>query len=338
VFVTELIDQIPSNTAETVKAAKKRFDKLIREALRSETRLKLIPSSPDKIKDRAKGFTPIYVDEVGYPEDLNIQRISPDDRLFALLSLWRPTIVQLHKSSGKLKSVLHGTEEQKSNISIRTLIENQPNLSKLIPSVSDTFELADILLKQIVKFDLVKHILSINKDILGVYKYHATRGYRSSGHMTEEINYQCKSKIVLYWGVIGLCANQLEVSIEAMTAVVLAHELAHAYTHLGYDIDNYRWGALNFHESDHEIKEGLAQYYTDRVIANIGDKIPGAKSAYNTLLERQPDAYREHLPWIDRSTPEAVRNTIILLRKSGPIKINQFGEQLFMVTPEYKSM
>ena len=37
--------------------------------------------------------------------------------------------------------------------------------------------------------------------------------------------------------VIGLISGILGVSVEALTIVTLIHELSHAYSHLGYDID-----------------------------------------------------------------------------------------------------
>ena len=40
-------------------------------------------------------------------------------------------------------------------------------------------------------------------------------------------------EVILYWGAIGIAAKYLQVDIEDLTAVVLAHELAHGYTHLG---------------------------------------------------------------------------------------------------------
>jgi hypothetical protein len=43
------------------------------------------------------------------------------------------------------------------------------------------------------------------------------------------------------WGVIGLFSQILGLNPEALTIVVLAHELAHAYTHRTADIDGKFW-------------------------------------------------------------------------------------------------
>jgi hypothetical protein len=54
-------------------------------------------------------------------------------------------------------------------------------------------------------------------------------------------------------------------TVEDLTVVVLTHELAHAYTQLGADIEGRRWPAAAFAAAESGLKEGLAQYYTDRV-------------------------------------------------------------------------
>lgn len=64
--------------------------------------------------------------------------------------------------------------------------------------------------------------------------------------------------------MVGLFAQVLGAPLEPVTAVVLAHELAHAYTHAGLDIDGVRWEASDFRRSELAIVEGLAQYYAER--------------------------------------------------------------------------
>lgn len=275
----------------------------------------------------------IKVDDIGYPEEIRRMEIPDEHHISAILSLWRPTLFQLKNSSQETVLLLkkHAERTNFQNLLIRAV----PEIKNLLPSIIQSHELAEILLKQIKEFDLVDHILSVNEDILGVYVYKVDKFPPSSGHVSEETNRITRTKIYLFWGVIGLVAISLGVSVEDLTAVVLAHELGHAYTHLGYDIDKYRWGSLNFSESAREVKEGLAQYYTERVLRNMGDKIPGGLDAYRKLLEKQPEAYREHLPWIEATAPEAVRNTLIHLRRNGPINKQQFGEHLFKESESY---
>jgi hypothetical protein len=325
--VIELIKQVPKDTEDRVKNASKRMRQGIRDGIRSETRLKLSPGAMGRRYQNARGEVSITVDELGYPEKISRMEISDENHLSAILSPWRPTLVQLKDSSLETDILLKQHTEQTyfQDVSIRAI----PEIERLLPSIAQSHELAEILLQQMEGFDLVEHILSVNEDVLGVYEYRVDHNFRSSGHATEETSGITRTKIYLFWGVIGLVAISLGVSVEDLTAVVLAHELGHAYTYLGYDIDKYRWGSLNFSDSDHEVKEGLAQYYTERVLANMGDKIPGGLDAYRKLLSKQPKAYKEHLSWIEATTPEAVRNTLIHLRRCGPIERQQFGEHLF---------
>jgi acyl-CoA thioester hydrolase len=129
----------------------------------------------------------------------------------------------------------------------------------LVPSLGSARKLTEILLSQIKQYDLVKDILEINEDILGHYIYRWNGAYpkRSSGHIDDEAHFNTSSQIVLYWGVIGLVAMALGVDVADLSVVVLAHEVAHAYTHLGFDIDQYRRGSANFSESDQEVQGGV---------------------------------------------------------------------------------
>ena len=59
-----------------------------------------------------------------------------------------------------------------------------------------------------------------------------------------------ESHVELYWGVIGLFSQILGLNPEALTIVILAHELAHAYTHRAADIDGKFWDSQGFGRTD----------------------------------------------------------------------------------------
>ena len=65
-------------------------------------------------------------------------------------------------------------------------------------------------------------------------------------------------EIRLYWMAIALVAQMLAAPLDALTVVVLTHELAHAYSHLGRDIDGRRWETDAFAKTDLSIAEGIA--------------------------------------------------------------------------------
>ena len=169
--------------------------------------------------------------------------------------------------------------------------------------------------------DPLNNVLSVREDFLGVYEYEA-RG------LFEDERAVNRAKIKLYWGVIGIVSEWMGCGVEDLTIVVLAHELAHAYTQLGADIEGRRWPASAFARAETEVKEGLAQYYTDRVLNRLYKRYPGALEAYETMLPRQPPAYRTHEEWVQTSTPEAVRRAMLELRRWNEGELSEFNRRL----------
>jgi hypothetical protein len=171
-------------------------------------------------------------------------------------------------------------------------------------SIEATKDYADFLLKKLAEFDLTRFILGVNEDVLGCYKYQIQPYWDHP-----------RPRIELYWGIIGIVARDLRVSVEDLTCVVLAHELAHAHTHVAFDANDCNWDSDHFAKSTHELKEGLAQFYAQRVCKRIEEGEPGPLVAFNTLLPKQPEAYRTHTRWRD-STPEDVRLAMLETRTS----------------------
>ena len=120
---------------------------------------------------------------------------------------------------------------------------------------------AEAWLRLVRDHDLGKILREIREDVLGAYFFHY-------------------NEVCIYWLAIGVFSALYEVPVEALTFVVLAHELAHAYTHLGYDIDDYDWPTERFHSTDVAIVEGLAQFYTEVVCKNLEDQMPQAIQAF----------------------------------------------------------
>lgn len=155
----------------------------------------------------------------------------------------------------------------------------------------------------------VEQIIGIDEDVLGAYFFRIP-------------------EIRLYWVVIGITSRALGVSAEALTIVVLAHELAHAYTHLGRDIDNERWKTEQFASSDLYIVEGLAQFYTQVVCRRLEQRMPAALEAYHALLEKQSVPYRSHLDWVgdDERGGEIVRISMIECRSKAITASSAFSD------------
>lgn len=175
------------------------------------------------------------------------------------------------------------------------------------PDIGRVRQSADAWLIALDMMKAVDQIVGIDEDVLGAYFFRIP-------------------EVQLYWSVIGISARALGVSIEALTIVVLAHELAHAYTHLGRDIDNERWDTDRFAACDLDIVEGLAQFYTHVLCSRLGARMPSALPAYQALLSKQSGPYRSHLGWVeDRERGgEIVRVSMIECRSRGILKSAEF--------------
>ena len=299
ILLTDLIKKLPSDTQDRVRAAKDRFNTKIRQALRQETRLGLNRRQDDLLGGRDEMISVPITVHPGLPEGLQpLERQTIDDqhRLAVLLSPYRQALVAFRDSGKTL------TEEMipmlRSDELGRRLLDGRET------DLGPAWRYADSLGKTLATFDLAKFILRVNEDVLGVYRYKVRYDYDDPN-----------PKIDLYWGVIGLIARDIGVPVEDLAGVVMAHELAHVYTHVGSDADDRYWDSRRFDESDVGLKEGLAQYYTDLVCQRLQRDAPGIGAAYQKLLPKQPDAYHVQEQWKD-STPEMVRHAMLEIRRT----------------------
>ena len=175
----------------------------------------------------------------------------------------------------------------------------------LPPSVADAREFCDHLLSALQRIEIGKKLGGISEDILGAYFFRVP-------------------EVHLYWMVIGLVAGVLGITVESLTVVVATHELAHAYSHLGRDIDGKKWETEAFARADLNIVEGIAQFYTEVVARKLETRNPPVLPAYQKLTDIQQGPYRVHEEWAKRKsagkdTPmpqagEIVRATIVQCR------------------------
>lgn len=319
-MVQDLLEQIPADTQRTVQEAVKRHKERIREAIRLDLRFKAQWSDPES--GRVMGSQcPVRVD-LGYPISFGERTIDPQYELAARLQMLRPALMT-HVLTGEF------------------LLEQLPALKPwLQPPAVHAQGVADLAegtayarhllaLAEIGEFDLVRVLLEVHEDILGVYEC-PTREERHPWQQKAlfEPEGSINATIRLYWAVIGLVASCLGVSIEALAAVVLAHEMAHYYTHLGYDRDGCRWSCHDFQKSDLHLTEGLAQFYGAQCAIRLDGQIPGMRQAYDKLLEKQSGPYLSHKPWLKIKSPEAIGATLARVRKVGPASYEGFSSQL----------
>ncbi|PKN72320.1 MAG: hypothetical protein CVU50_07975 [Candidatus Cloacimonetes bacterium HGW-Cloacimonetes-3] len=130
--------------------------------------------------------------------------------------------------------------------------------------------------------------------------------------------YHCDNiRIELYAQVIAYYSYVLGVSSGCLAFVVLTHELAHAYTMAGYDINSCR-GELLCSYYDKYIIEGLAQYYTEAVCKQLEISLPGVSDTFLKLRDGQRAPYKDYQNWLGSGSfdHERFRKDLMVFRGS----------------------
>lgn len=154
-------------------------------------------------------------------------------------------------------------------------------VSRSPPSPNHIHEVSEYikaLVEMLDDVELPKIILGIEEDTMGAY-------------------YFCVPEVHIYWMAIGLISILLGLSVRELTLITLTHELAHAYCHLGFDIDGSQWDTSAFANSDLYIVEGLAQYYTRLISINLLDRLPNLIEVFGELLMQQSRPYYDFADW-----------------------------------------
>ena len=213
-------------------------------------------------------------------------------------------------NQGQLKSIAAGMQfmaSERENVRGKDGKIAGPASPDEIRNVRKT---AEAWLKLASDNDLGKGLAEIDEDMLGAY-------------------FPYFNKVFIYWSAIGIYAALYGVPVEALTFVVLSHELAHAYTHVGLDIDGQFWPTQLFNSTDMAVVEGLAQFYTEAVCKRFAEKIPAAYTTFEDMMKQQHEIYRTHRQWIqedDRHCGEVVRVSLIECRRSGkPMHTKDFA-------------
>jgi hypothetical protein len=253
---------IPPDAKERVERAYKQFNSAVREQIRAETGLRLSDET-------AKGAVSVRIVE-GFPTEIAQLIDRHQDQI-----LWRLIVAQ-PKLGGAVEGLgllLQDWEQFEKWVSLPEVAKGSK------PSLERAAQVAFAMQNLAVARKVFDEIKKIREDILGLYRLH-------------------DSSVDIYWMAQALVAAMIGVRIEDLTVVTLAHELAHAYTHVGKDIDGVAWSNATFAGSALEVKEGLAQTYTAVVARKIGNRAPGVQQAYERLLEHQSEPYKVHLEWL----------------------------------------
>jgi hypothetical protein len=295
--VKELIEQAGGTAKASVETAKTRYLEQVRGILRDLTRLKF--SERQGVESQHTSVPMRIVP--GLPEPLKSmaeERLPSGERWgIETIGLWAQDIKSLGSVAERLTPLIGRLSE---------IPEWKQRSNDYRFRLDGATRLAEELAGYAAQAELLKRITQINQDILGVYM--------PTARLIPD-----KGQIELYWVVIGAVARLLGVDTEALAVVVMAHELAHAYTHLGLDSNKNRWED-GFWGCDPGITEGLAQYYTHLTAAALKkergyDRVWTAYEQFTNLQKANgAKVYVNHLTWMETISPEAIRQALLDLR------------------------
>ena len=100
-------------------------------------------------------------------------------------------------------------------------------------------------------------------------------------------------RIPIYWMPLAILAPLLNVPLSSLSITTLCHELVHAYSHRGVDIDGRGWKTPHFVNADTYVMEGIAQYYTEQVMRGLIARLPDGLGAFSRFaLKASSTVYR----------------------------------------------
>jgi hypothetical protein len=220
---------------------------------------------------------------------------------------------------------LHRPALETANKGLQLLVDNDSLLAQQIPDFCNRLEAVEnarALVVDVLKGNVEKAVLerfaTINEDVLGAYWIHASR-------------------IQLYWMPLAIFAPLFDVSLATLTAVVLCHELVHAYTHRGIDIDGGSWWTDDFIKTNVFVKEGLAQFYTEHVLRDLRARLPDGLETFQKKTKHQAAPYTTYQDWLAKGkqpSPEATRVAMLEFRNAQPAKVKHEEFQVMLKNAE----
>ncbi|MCL5959414.1 MAG: hypothetical protein M1358_08875 [Chloroflexi bacterium] len=289
----DLLEEHHDDLPNRVFRTYKQWNLIVREHLRTESALRLAVGD-----DRQE--VPVRV-MAGLPAPMAYLVDQVDNHFVWRLALNRPL----------LQTMKNGLEFSRTSSEAIAALLQTDDVAGLHEKLAVTEKIAFAILQALDAHKLVEKIGSIDQDILGAYFFR-------------------RVEIRLYWMVIGIVASILGVSVDSLTLVTLIHELAHAYTHLGRDIDGARWETTAFAETDLDIVEGLAQFYTSAVCEKLRDRQPNASYTFRELLNIQGGPYRAHENWVTNNAraSEIIRVCMLECRSNKIVSHPMFLERV----------
>ncbi len=279
-----------------------------------ETRIARVASSVRQpIHDALKEETALKLgwNEVRKPVKLSTVEGLPVEFAQALAEESNATVWKLILHQSQISAAVDVTQTFQKNLpAIQSWLglDVSAQRSSQLESISRLFQDS---LSKLEQHPLLKQLRHIDRDILGSYNAENTT-------------------IEIYWMPIALFAMNMDVSVETLTALVTAHEYAHAYTQAGFDLDGHFWDPAGFRQSDQIVTEGLAQFYTERVLRRLTNRFPDVLSVFDKFKHRQSVAYKKYGDWLrpDDRHQEIMRSVLVDSRRIGVMDEKQFSKSI----------
>jgi hypothetical protein len=222
-----------------------------------------------------------------------------------------PLLWELILNNATLKTTLSGLKVLEDNFEPLSNWRREKHSTLTIAELQNTKSIVAALIEWLESLSIRERFEKINEDVLGAYFFR-------------------KRTIQIYWMAIAVVARMLDVSVEGLTVAVFAHELIHAYTHLGNDHDGEQWETGAFADADLKIVEGLAQFYTAVICKRVEGRLLGVSNAFEQLLSIQSPTYTEFQSWTkpNERAGEIVRFSMIGCRKKRLVHYKDFLDEL----------
>lgn len=294
-LLKRLLDEIDPKFRERVELAMKDWNQADREALRTQTGLRMtLGDERQVVKVTVRDGLPVPLENLTakFPDPIQWQLILHQQDLAAGV-----------RSIGVLRKNLEAVNSWLDAVPSPERARNLYGAENLLQTI----------LQRLEQNPLLQELYAIEADVLGAYHFKLTI-----------------PAVTLHWMVIGLVASNLGLSVEALTVVTLTHELAHAYTHVGRDTDGEIWPTVGFAGSNLTVVEGLAQYYTEAVMNRFAPRFPEGLRAFNVLLKKQPPPYTQYMKWFSPESRhgEVLRACLIDSRQKGQVTLPDFDSLL----------
>lgn len=210
-----------------------------------------------------------------------------------LLSSYHPYIIKLLL---KRQTILN-------NVDILKGLSEKSNIDIISTSLEMGFKSSTSEFSSIAKDyeELSKKLNDFAKELLKLFKDRDADIFGSYNVRTHDIN--------LFWVSIALYAYVKNLPIDRITFIILAHEMAHLYTHIGLDINHNCWDDFKFVYTDKRITEGLAEFHSFEACRKSTSS-PELIFAYANLLMDAPGIYQAWiLKWYNN---DAIKNFLTI--------------------------